>query len=108
MFDNIPLTALALKQGGYDWGPLAYAVGFGGSMIGLDHPQASQFRVFSRKPNRFRVDQGRVVCGLAYLVGFAAMLAVIGWHLEPKHWPQHGRPERVAEPVTSVETKKAR
>src|SRR4026208_2391461 len=32
-FDNIPLTALALKQGGYDWGFLAYAVGFGGSMI---------------------------------------------------------------------------
>ena len=30
VFDNIPLTALALKQGGYDWGFLAYAVGFGG------------------------------------------------------------------------------
>ena len=30
---DIPLTALALKQGGYDWGYLAYAVGFGGSMI---------------------------------------------------------------------------
>ena len=24
VFDNIPLTALALKQGGYDWGFLAY------------------------------------------------------------------------------------
>ena len=33
VFDNIPLTALALKQGGYDWGFLAYTVGFGGSMI---------------------------------------------------------------------------
>eukprot|EP01035_Chromulina_nebulosa_P036781 gene36781-49599_t len=33
VFDNIPLTALALEQGGYDWGLLAYAVGFGGSMI---------------------------------------------------------------------------
>lgn len=33
VFDNIPLTALALNQGGYDWGVLAYAVGFGGSMI---------------------------------------------------------------------------
>jgi hypothetical protein len=33
VFDNIPLTALALKQGGYDWGMLAFAVGFGGSMI---------------------------------------------------------------------------
>ncbi len=33
VFDNIPLTALALRQGGYDWGVLAYAVGFGGSML---------------------------------------------------------------------------
>src|SRR5512138_520746 len=33
VFDNIPLTALALYQGGYDWGLLAFAVGFGGSMI---------------------------------------------------------------------------
>ena len=34
VFDNIPLTALALRQGEYDWGLLAYAVGFhGGSMI---------------------------------------------------------------------------
>ena len=33
VFDNIPLTALALKQGGYDWGVLAFTVGFGGSMI---------------------------------------------------------------------------
>ena len=33
VFDNIPLTALAIKQGNYDWGFLAYAVGFGGSMI---------------------------------------------------------------------------
>ena len=33
VFDNIPLTALALKQGGFDWGMLAYTVGFGGSMI---------------------------------------------------------------------------
>lgn len=33
VFDNIPLTKLALEQGGYDWGLLAYAVGFGGSML---------------------------------------------------------------------------
>lgn len=33
VFDNIPLTALALRQGGYDWGLLAFAVGFGGSML---------------------------------------------------------------------------
>jgi Na+/H+ antiporter NhaD/arsenite permease-like protein len=33
VFDNIPLTKLALEQGGHDWAMLAYAVGFGGSMI---------------------------------------------------------------------------
>src|SRR5918992_819566 len=33
VFDNIPLTALALNQGGYDWGMLAYAVGYGGSAV---------------------------------------------------------------------------
>ena len=33
VFDNIPLTALALRQGGYDWALLAFAVGFGGSMV---------------------------------------------------------------------------
>ncbi len=32
-FDNIPLTVLAIRQGGYDWGFLAHAVGFGGSML---------------------------------------------------------------------------
>jgi Na+/H+ antiporter NhaD/arsenite permease-like protein len=35
VFDNSPLTALALKRGGYDWGVLAFAVGLGGSMISL-------------------------------------------------------------------------
>ena len=33
VFDNIPLTKLCLEQGHYDWGMLAYCVGFGGSMI---------------------------------------------------------------------------
>ncbi len=33
VFDNIPLTKICLDQGHYDWGMLAYSVGFGGSMI---------------------------------------------------------------------------
>jgi hypothetical protein len=33
VFDNIPRTALAIKQGGYDRGYLAFSVGFGGLMI---------------------------------------------------------------------------
>jgi Na+/H+ antiporter NhaD/arsenite permease-like protein len=33
VFDNIPLTKLALAQGGYDPALLAYSVGLGGSMV---------------------------------------------------------------------------
>lgn len=32
-FDNIPLTALAIKQGGHDPAQLAFSVGFGGSIL---------------------------------------------------------------------------
>ena len=81
VFDNIPLTALALKQGGYDWGYLAYAVGFGGSMIWFGssagvalsnmYPEAKSVTLWLR--------HGWNVA-LAYVVGFAVMLLVVGWH----------------------------
>jgi Na+/H+ antiporter NhaD/arsenite permease-like protein len=84
VFDNIPLTALALKQGGYDWGYLAYAVGFGGSMIWFGssagvalsnmYPEAKSVGLWLR--------QGWTVA-LAYVIGFLIMLAVIGWHPDP-------------------------
>jgi Na+/H+ antiporter NhaD/arsenite permease-like protein len=81
VFDNIPLTALALNQGGYDWGFLAYAVGFGGSMIWFGssagvalasmYPQARSVGAWLRA--------GWHVT-LAYVVGFFVMLAISGWH----------------------------
>jgi hypothetical protein len=37
-----PADRAALQQGGYDWGFLAYAVGFGGSMIWFGRPPASR------------------------------------------------------------------
>src|SRR5215213_4285305 len=52
VFDNIPLTALALKQGGYDWGFLAYAVGFGGSMIWFGCRPVSHSPICIRRRNR--------------------------------------------------------
>jgi len=80
VFDNIPLTALALKQGGYDWGFLAYAVGFGGSMIWFGssagvalanmYPQARSVSEWVRK--------GWYV-PLAYVLGFFVMLALAGF-----------------------------
>jgi Na+/H+ antiporter NhaD/arsenite permease-like protein len=85
VFDNIPLTALALKQGGYDWGFLAYAVGFGGSMIWFGssagvaisnmYPEAKSVGLWLR--------HGWPVA-IAYVVGFFVMLAVLGWHADPE------------------------
>ena len=81
VFDNIPLTALALRQGGYDWGFLAYAVGFGGSMLWFG--SSAGVALCSMYP------QGRSVgawlregwpVALAYVLGFFAMLALIGFH----------------------------
>jgi Na+/H+ antiporter NhaD/arsenite permease-like protein len=89
VFDNIPLTALALKQGGYDWGYLAYGVGFGGSMIWFGssagvalsnmYPQAKSVGLWLR--------HGWHVA-LAYVVGFFVLYAVLGWHPNPPHKPQ--------------------
>ncbi len=85
VFDNIPLTALALKQGGYDWGYLAYAVGFGGSMIWFGssagvalsnmYPEAKSVGLWLRHGWHVAV---------AYILGFAALLLVLGWHPDAK------------------------
>lgn len=86
VFDNIPLTALALKQGGYDWGFLAYAVGFGGSMIWFGssagvalvgmYPEAKSVGLWLR--------HGWFVI-VAYIVGFIVMLVLLGWHPQTPH-----------------------
>jgi Na+/H+ antiporter NhaD/arsenite permease-like protein len=80
VFDNIPLTKLALEQGGYDWGLLAYAVGFGGSMIWFGssagvaisnmYPQARSVGLW--------IKSGWHVI-LAYVIGFFALLWTLGW-----------------------------
>lgn len=80
VFDNIPLTALALAQGGYDWALLAYAVGFGGSMIWFGssagvaltnlYPQGRSVTAWLR---------GGWHVPLAYVAGFAVLLALRGW-----------------------------
>ncbi len=86
VFDNIPLTALALRQGGYDWGFLAYAVGFGGSMLWFG--SSAGVALASMYPEARSAVQwlkhGWHVA-LAYVVGFFFMLAVLGWHPEPPH-----------------------
>ncbi len=84
VFDNIPLTALALKQGGYDWGYLAYAVGFGGSMIWFGSSAGvalANMYPEGKSVGRW-VSQGWPVA-VAYVIGFFVMLAIIGWHPDP-------------------------
>jgi Na+/H+ antiporter NhaD/arsenite permease-like protein len=81
VFDNIPLTALALRQGGYDWGMLAYAVGFGGSMIWFG--SSAGVAISNMYPEAKSV--GRWLrhgwhVALAYVVGFIVMLVLAGWH----------------------------
>lgn len=86
VFDNIPLTALALKQGGYDWGFLAYAVGFGGSMIWFGsssgvalsnlYPEAKSVGAWLR--------HGWYVA-VAYVIGFFVMLGIVSWHPDTPH-----------------------
>jgi Na+/H+ antiporter NhaD/arsenite permease-like protein len=81
VFDNIPLTALAIKQGGYDWGMLAYAVGFGGSMIWFGSSAGvalTNMYPEARSVGRW-VTQGWHVA-VAYVVGFIVLMAVLGWH----------------------------
>ncbi len=81
VFDNIPLTALGLKQGGYDWGFLAYAVGFGGSMIWFGSSAGvalSNLFPEAKSVGSWLRHGWHVV--LAYVVGFFVMLWLIGWH----------------------------
>ncbi len=86
IFDNIPLTALALKQGGYDWGFLAYAVGFGGSMVwfGSSAGVALSNMFPEAKSVRLWLRHGWHVA-LAYVVGFFVMLVLLGWHPDAPH-----------------------
>ncbi|MEP7182393.1 MAG: citrate transporter [Betaproteobacteria bacterium] len=107
VFDNIPLTALSLKQGGYDWGLLAYAVGFGGSMIWFG--SSAGVALSNMYPEAKSVGQwlrhGWHVA-LAYVVGFAVMLAVLGWQPDPKPL-RTGRDTRPAAEAVSPSTPSA-
>ena len=87
VFDNIPLTALALRQGGYDWGFLAYAVGFGGSMIWFGSSAGvalSNMYPQARSVGAWLKGGWHVTVG--YVVGFFVLLAVLGWHPDPAQW----------------------
>ncbi|MDP5240753.1 citrate transporter [Uliginosibacterium sp. 31-16] len=86
VFDNIPLTALAIRQGGFDWGVLAYCVGFGGSMLWFGSSAGvalSNMYPEAKSAGQWLRHGWHVV--LAYVVGFAVMMAVVGWHPHAPH-----------------------
>jgi Na+/H+ antiporter NhaD/arsenite permease-like protein len=84
VFDNIPLTALALQQGGYDWGILAYAVGFGGSMLWFGSSAGvAVSNLFPEAKSALAWLRAGWFVPLAYVVGFAALMLVMGWHPQP-------------------------
>jgi hypothetical protein len=97
VFDNIPLTALAINQGGYDWGFLAYAVGFGGSMIWFgssagvalsnQYPEAKSVGLWLR--------HGWHVA-LAYVIGYVVLLAALGFHPDAPHKSPRATPTAAA------------
>ncbi len=73
-------TKLALDQGGYDWAALAYAVGFGGSMIwfGSSAGVAVSNLFPEAKSVVAWVREGWHVA-VGYAVGFIALQAFMGW-----------------------------
>lgn len=101
VFDNIPLTKLALEQNGYDWGMLAYAVGFGGSMIWFG--SSAGVAITGKFPEARSVfawlKSGWHIL-VAYILGFFVLLFLLGWEPEPivkKEVPNESQTSQPAE-----------
>ncbi len=81
VFDNIPLTELGIKQNGYDWGMLAYCVGYGGSMIWFGSSAGvAVANLFpeAKSVGRWLKEGWHVT--FAYIVGFIAIMLIWGWN----------------------------
>jgi Na+/H+ antiporter NhaD/arsenite permease-like protein len=84
VFDNIPLTKLALDQGGYDWGILAFSVGFGGSMIWFGSSAGvAMSNLYPEVRSVVKWLRNGWYIVVAYVVGFALMVAIGQWHPTP-------------------------
>lgn len=96
VFDNIPLTKLCLEQGGYDWGILAYAVGFGGSMIWFGSSAGVALsNIYPEAKNTVNYIKNGWHVALAYVVGFFVMLGIAGWNPHPPHKKSAGNDTEV-------------
>ncbi len=88
VFDNIPLTALAIAQDHYDWGILAYAVGFGGSMVWFGSSAGvalSNIYPEAKSVGAWLKHGWHVILG--YVLGCIGLILIMGWHPEPLREP---------------------
>jgi Na+/H+ antiporter NhaD/arsenite permease-like protein len=80
VFDNIPLTKLAIDQGGYDWVFLAYAVGVGGSMTWFGSSAGVALcNNFPEGKSVYQWFKSGWHVTVGYLLGFAALYWIVGW-----------------------------
>lgn len=91
VFDNIPLTALCLKQGSYDWGYLAFCVGVGGSMMwfGSSAGVATCSEAEKRGIQGTKEVFAYLAAGWHVVIGYAlaclVMYYTVGWHPHAPH-----------------------
>lgn len=103
VFDNIPLTKLCLEQGGYDWGVLAYAVGFGGSMLWFGSSAGvalSNMYPEARSAVNWLRHGWHVA--VSYVLGFFVLLALSGW---APHAPHKVMQENVVQQKVVIQNK---
>jgi Na+/H+ antiporter NhaD/arsenite permease-like protein len=80
VFDNIPLTALAIYQGGYDWGILAYTVGYGGSLTWFGSSAGvAMANIFPQAKNSLEWLKQSWHVAIGYVLGFFLILLFGGW-----------------------------
>ncbi len=88
VFDNIPLTKLCLDQGHFDWGMLAYSVGFGGSMIWFGSSAGVAItNKFPESRNVILWVKNGWHIAVAYIIGFFTLYFIMGW--EPADNNEH-------------------
>ncbi|HEX7500340.1 MAG TPA: citrate transporter [Polyangia bacterium] len=80
IFDNIPLTKMALDQGGYDSALLAYSVGLGGSMVWFGSSAGVAVSgLFPEARSVFKWLRHGWHIPLAFVVGYLTLYGLHGW-----------------------------
>jgi len=75
---------VALRQGGYDWGLLAYAVGFGAWMIWFGSSAGVALTgLYPEARSTLKLLRQAWEIPVAYVLGFFVMLAIFGWNPPP-------------------------